>query len=192
MVRLAAELCGTGCSVRIIGHGSSLPEGQRLARSLGLDADQIFLGSKSKEEAADYVAAADFALSTVIPNWALEAASINKVFDALAAGRPIVFNHGGWLADIVCASGAGWMFRDVSIADTARQVASLSIAPGKVLAAQEAATLLAHSQFSRDELFNQFSEALLGKEAILDAGKAPQADARENGDSDIGSNDRDA
>jgi hypothetical protein len=40
------------------------------------------------------------AFSTFLDLPALRDNSANKFFDALAAGRPVFLNHGGWLADL--------------------------------------------------------------------------------------------
>ncbi|WP_454085383.1 glycosyltransferase family 4 protein [Georgenia sp. Marseille-Q6866] len=117
------------------------------------------LGEVPKEQVPTLLAAADGVLSTLADYRGLEANSLNKVFDAYAAGRPIFFNHGGWLTEISAAAGAGWrLSRNPTDAATIfRSIASGSPA---VLtnAGAEARTLADH--FRRDDHFAQLEAVL--------------------------------
>jgi glycosyltransferase involved in cell wall biosynthesis len=56
-------------------------------------------------------------ISTVIDLSALESNSANKVFDAMAAGKAIAINHGGWQKDIIEKNNLGLVLpRDISLA----------------------------------------------------------------------------
>lgn len=108
VVLLAAELKQDPIRFVLLGEGSSTEELHRLATDLGLNSNELLPGRKSKEEVAKFVASADIVLSTLRPDPSLEACSLNKVFDGMAAGRPILLNHGGWLNEAVVQAGAGW------------------------------------------------------------------------------------
>src|SRR5690625_1580079 len=96
IVDLAAELNRTDVVVSIFGHGALT--GALKARALrhGLDPETLLPGSLPRSEIVRALPACDAVFSTLIPNPVLESNSLNKVFDAMAAGRPIMFNHGGW------------------------------------------------------------------------------------------------
>ena len=46
--------------------------------------------------------------------------SANKFFDALAAGKPVFLNFGGWMHELVCAEGCGLSVWKLSIEDAAK------------------------------------------------------------------------
>lgn len=55
----------------------------------------------SKKELISYIHSVDACFSTVKDIPALFNNSANKFFDALAAGKPIIINHGGWQKEII-------------------------------------------------------------------------------------------
>lgn len=115
-VRLAGKLNEMGVRFFFIGHGSESERLLDLADEIGLPRS-VFLGLKSKTEVAEYLSAADVILSPLRDHQSLEACSLNKVFDAMAAGKPVLFNHGGWLAEASTAIGGGWrLSRDLDSA----------------------------------------------------------------------------
>lgn len=159
-VRTAAHLAGAGVRFIMIGDGMFRESCERLAGRLGLDAGALLLGPLSKYETAQYVASADLALSTSISDPTLDPASLNKVFDALAAGRPILFNHEGWLSDLVSDNQAGWkVSRDpIAAADQIRQIAASN---GEILSARERSRELGESHFLREDLYVTFRDTLV-------------------------------
>lgn len=100
--------------------------------------------------------AADIAVSTLVDNPALEINSLNKVFDALAAARPVIFNHAGWLPEVLAENNAGWQLspKPAAAADQLRE----GIRSGQidVSAGSHAALDLARQEFDRDLLFDRF------------------------------------
>jgi len=65
-----------------------------------LDLKQVqFLGSLSREEMPDLLAAADVCVATLLP--VFDSTYPNKVFDAMAAGRPLVLAMNGPVREIV-------------------------------------------------------------------------------------------
>lgn len=163
LVDLADALVTFNIKVIIIGDGANYALGNQLLDQHGINGSTVFLGSKSKQRVADYVAAADAVVSSVIDAPCLEKASINKVFDGLAAGRPVFFNHGGWLADLVCSQGAGWSLRTVENEDLGRVVEEI-LADSRVLSeASSVALRLASEMFDRDLLYRDFEAAVTGR-----------------------------
>lgn len=159
MVELAAH-CPT-VRFQIIGEGAATEESRALAENLELDVDALLPGSLPKEEVARRVAAADVVISSLSNHPALHANSLNKVFDALAAGRGVAFNHDGWLADLLVARGAGWRLPD-SPAEAAAVLGDLAGKRHELERFGLAARELGYREFDRDALYAEFREALLG------------------------------
>jgi len=61
----------------------------------------FFLPSVPKSQVPAVLSAASIATSFVTDMPCLQDNSANKFFDALAAGRPIAINHGGWQAELI-------------------------------------------------------------------------------------------
>lgn len=166
LVKTAARLRPTGARVVICGHGSQFARLLNVATSCGLNANEMLVGKKTKAEVAELLPAATVAVSTLLDSPVLESNSLNKVFDALAAGRPIIFNHGGWLSDLVCSNGAGWrLSRNPEMA--ADQVRRILENPMCIERASAASRKLGAQVFNRDDLFERL-EAILAESVSLE------------------------
>lgn len=162
LVDLAAQLRRDGVeNVRfvLLGQGSDSDALYQRAENAGLDADAMFLGRQPKEDVAKYVSAADIALSPLRDDLCLEGNSLNKVFDAMAASRPVVFNHGGWLEEAATEHDAGWrLSRDIPTA--AKRFAEIISDRDEMRAAGQRNRELGEKRFARDSLYNQLIEVL--------------------------------
>lgn len=162
LVDLAAQLRRDGVeNVRfvLLGQGSDSDALYQRAENAGLDADAMFLGRQPKEDVAKYVSAADIALSPLREDPCLEGNSLNKVFDAMAASRPVVFNHGGWLEEAATEHDAGWrLSRDIPTA--AKRFAEIISDRDEMRAAGQRNRELGEKRFARDSLYNQLIEVL--------------------------------
>lgn len=162
LVDLATQLRRDGVeNVRfvLLGQGSDSDALYQRARDAGLDADAMFLGRQPKEDVAKYVSAADIALSPLRDDPCLEGNSLNKVFDAMAASRPVVFNHGGWLEEAATENDAGWrLSRDIPTA--AKRFAEIISDRDEMRAAGQRNRELGEKRFARDSLYNQLIEVL--------------------------------
>ncbi|MFW9176261.1 glycosyltransferase family 4 protein [Corynebacterium amycolatum] len=162
LVDLAAQLRRDGVeNVRfvLLGQGSDSDTLYQRAENAGLDADAMFLGRQPKEDVAKYVSAADIALSPLRDDPCLEGNSLNKVFDAMAASRPVVFNHGGWLEEAATEHDAGWrLSRDIPTA--AKRFAEIISDRDEMRAAGQRNHELGEKRFARDSLYNQLIEVL--------------------------------
>lgn len=162
LVDLAAQLRRDGVeNVRfvLLGQGSDSDALYQRAENAGLDADAMFLGRQPKEDVAKYVSAADIALSPLRDDPCLEGNSLNKVFDAMAASRPVVFNHGGWLEEATTEHDAGWrLARDIPTA--AKRFAEIISDRDEMRAAGQRNRELGEKRFARDSLYNQLIEVL--------------------------------
>lgn len=162
LVDLVAQLRRDGVeNVRfvLLGQGSDSDALYQRAENAGLDADAMFLGRQPKEDVAKYVSAADIALSPLRDDPCLEGNSLNKVFDAMAASRPVVFNHGGWLEEAATEHDAGWrLSRDIPTA--AKRFAEIISDRDEMRAAGQRNRELGEKRFARDSLYNQLIEVL--------------------------------
>jgi len=114
-----------------------------------------------KRELPNVLAASLACSSWVIPIVELEANSANKLFDAFAAGRPMLINHGGWQSELLAGSGAGlelsstsavtaaeWLFKHLSDTDWLEN-------------ARTASEELGTTRFEVELLFSKFEQVLL-------------------------------
>ncbi|MGD9991028.1 glycosyltransferase family 4 protein [Pseudonocardia sp.] len=166
LVRLAARVAEIDPEVRfmLVGDGAERDEVVALARELGvLDRSVFVVPPVTKAEVPTILSAATVATSMFLPLPGMAANSANKFFDALAAGRPIAINYGGWQAPILQESGAGVVL-DPSDLDLAAKDLVARVRDDRWLAeARRAARMLATTRFSRDTLFDAFSEAVTGE-----------------------------
>ncbi|SCG78654.1 glycosyltransferase family 4 protein [Micromonospora humi] len=164
LIQMARTLRHTHPDIRIaiIGQGAEVPRLRTEAAACGvLDGNLFMLDPMPKNDIVSYFGACDLAVSTVRDEPALHANSANKVFDALAAGRPVAINHEGWLADMLRHSGAGLVLPAGDPAGAAALVASFVSDPIRRASAGAAARALAISEFDREMLFQRFEEVLL-------------------------------
>ncbi|TLP98816.1 glycosyltransferase family 4 protein [Nesterenkonia salmonea] len=158
LIRLAGELHQRGEKFRVVayGEGADTQRCRRVASEFGLNALEVLPGKIPRTEIERMLPAADIAVSTLVDNPALEINSLNKVFDALAAARPVIFNHAGWLPEVLAENNAGWQLsrNPAAAADQLRE----GIRSGQidVSAGSHAALDLARQEFDRDLLFDRF------------------------------------
>ncbi|GIF16494.1 glycosyltransferase family 4 protein [Actinoplanes teichomyceticus] len=167
LVRAARRMRELDPDVRvlIVGHGREWESTGRLAAEHGLLDHTVHMWEKvPKSELPVILGAATMSTSTVRPIRALWDNSANKFFDALAAGRPIAVNYGGWQADLLRETGAGLVL-DPDDPDAAGATLAAHVRDRDWLArAGAAAHRLAVDRFSRDLLFERF-EAVLNRSA---------------------------
>jgi glycosyltransferase involved in cell wall biosynthesis len=144
----------------IVGVGGEHELVQRRARELGvLDRNFFMLGTRPKSMIPAILSAATGALSCFLPLPALHDNSPNKVFDALAAGRPVFVNHEGWLADLLRERECGLVMpRDPS--EAAARLASKLDDPAWLARAGVAARILGRERFDRDVHARQLEAVL--------------------------------
>jgi glycosyltransferase involved in cell wall biosynthesis len=92
----------------LVGKGKSKKALQSTARELGLN-NVEFLPSMSKQQLVEVFAAADIAM-VVMANYAIfeRVAALNKFYDSLSAGKPVLLNYSGWQRVIVEEYNAGF------------------------------------------------------------------------------------
>jgi glycosyltransferase involved in cell wall biosynthesis len=152
---------GSPAVIAIVGDGRERELIHERALRLGvLDQNFFMLGKRPKSTMPAILSCASGALSTVVPVPALDDNSANKFFDALAAARPILLNHEGWLADLVRERDCGLVLpRDPGQA--AAMLAAKLDDPTWSVRAGAAAHALGRERFDRDVHARQLESVLL-------------------------------
>ncbi len=149
-------------AVVLVGDGAEFDATRDRASRLGvLDENCFVLGRIPKEQVAAWFRACTIATSTVIDVPELAANSANKFFDALAAGRPIAINHGGWLAEEIERSGAGLVLPPHDTERAARMLADFLVDPDRTRRASDAAKELGRQSFDRNLLAGDLEKVLV-------------------------------
>ncbi|GAA2511506.1 glycosyltransferase family 4 protein [Pilimelia columellifera] len=174
LVRVAEQLGRHDhrAAVVIVGGGGELDAVRRQAAASGvLDRNLFVVGQVSKQEVPAWLSTASMAVSCLRDLPSLQGSAPNKVFDALAAGRPVAVNYGGWLTDQLVDAGAGIHLPPHDPAEGARRLAELIGAPDRLRSARAAAARLGGERFNRDYLFEQFHAVLLAAAGSPDSGQ---------------------
>lgn len=158
LARLAIALEEAGARLVVAGEGKAVEAARQELRDAGISPERVFVGSKSRRQALELIAVCDVAVSSLIAHESLEGSSLNKVGDALAFGRPMLFNHGGWLSDLVTQAGAGWHCpREMRAEDIPSLLAEIRLGHDE---ASIASAALAQEAFDREKLFREFRTVL--------------------------------
>ncbi|WP_337877216.1 glycosyltransferase family 4 protein [Elioraea sp.] len=140
----------------LIGEGAERPALIARATSEGLD-NVTFLEPMPRARLATVLKGADVALHCLAPVPAFaEGTSPNKVFEALAAGLPVLTNCPGWLGRELERAEAGTAFPPGHPAPFAEALAALATAPERRAAMAAAAARLAAGRFDRSLLAERF------------------------------------
>lgn len=163
LVRVAAEArCQDDriCFV-VVGDGAERERVEAEARRLGVLGNAFrMLGSMPKREMPAIHSAATVCLSLVRDEPALWHNSANKFFDALAAGRPMAVNYGGWQAELLRESDAGFVLPVGDVSAAAHEIVARARDVEWLQRAGFNARHLAESRFDRDGLALQMAEVL--------------------------------
>jgi len=161
LVKLASALIGDPRIYFLtVGEGQEYEGVRALAIRMGcLGRNFQMLPKVPKTEVTRVFAAADIAVSTVIPLPELEANSANKFFDGLAAGCCIAINHGGWQAELLLSTGAGFQLSR-SIEEAARELTAWISNPKRIDEAGCKARKLAEERFASDKLAMELEQVL--------------------------------
>lgn len=171
LVEMAGAMAGIDPSVGFLvaGDGREREEVLRRARQLGvLGRGFHWTPPLPKAEVPALLSASTVASSLVIdlkPAWKNSA---NKFFDALAAGRPVLINYGGWQAELLRETGAGLVLPPGQPVRAARLLHDLLSSPTRVREMGRAARRLAEERFGRDRLARRLQGVL--EEAVREAG----------------------
>jgi glycosyltransferase involved in cell wall biosynthesis len=129
----ARLLEGSRVRVLIVGDGDHRDALRQRAAALGLT-NVVFHGAIPKKQVLEYLAVSH---ASVLCTWRdpfLGTVLQNKIFDYMAAGRPVVAAAQGELAALVEAAGCGWVTQPEAPEELARVLLDLSTADPQLLA----------------------------------------------------------
>ncbi|WP_323752002.1 glycosyltransferase family 4 protein [Marinobacter sp.] len=155
MVKLAEKMLGINSDVRFlaVGAGAEWDSVRNLASASGvLDVNFFMESAVPKKEVAQMFSAATICCSWVIGMEELWKNSANKVFDAMAAAKPVAINHGGWQKQLIEDHGIGVALPTEVSEAAAIKLNEFLLQPALVESAGQAAFKLAEAEFSRDIL----------------------------------------
>lgn len=178
LVELAAAMKSIAPDVRFlaVGRGAEYEQVVDLAKSRGVLGDNLFIEpALPKEQIPALLSASTVCTSLFIPVRELWHNSANKFFDALAAGRPLAVNHGGWLADLLIETKAGIVLDANDLRVSAARLHGFISDKQALKTASDAARNLAYSRFSRDQLARQLISVL--ESVAASGGKTKQFSA---------------
>jgi len=165
LTRLAAAVRRRDVGVRflVVGSGHEEERVRRAAERLRVLGRNFFLWSPlPKREMPAVLSAADVAVSVFRNVPEMWNNSANKLFDGLAAGRPVAINHEGWQAEFIRQSGCGLVLDPKDIEESADRLVWAVRDPAWLAQARAAARRVAQERFDRNRLFEQFEAVLLG------------------------------
>lgn len=152
---------GSNAFIVFAGEGRIRAQMERLVDDLALD-NVAFLGSISKFEVAELYSRATACLVTFKGLPILSTNSPNKFFDALAAGRPVITNMGGWIGDLVTENRLGFSVNQedaTALADAIDTMSGLSY--DELTSIGRNARELAEKEFDRDLMAEKLESVLM-------------------------------
>ena len=142
----------------VVGSGAYENEVREVSRELGVLEKNFWMWSPiPKVELPALFSACTVATSLFLPIPEMENNSANKFFDALAAGRPVVINYGGWQKEVLEQSGAGMSIAGGDPKAGAIELASFLNSPERLQTARSAARQLADTEFDRELLYQKLA-----------------------------------
>ncbi len=151
---------GSRVTIVFVGRGQLKPQLQDQARRLGLR-NVLFLDPVPKVELTRVLDEVDVGLAVLKPCGILDKILSNKLFDFMAAGRPVVANLPGDMAAILEGQGCGRVVQPYTPERLADTLDELAAAPPEELEAMGArARRLAETRYSRANLVDAFEAAL--------------------------------
>ena len=163
MVELAKGLLARESDIRIllVGNGVERDSLEEAAQQAGVYQSNLFIEDPlPKRDIPALLSASTAATNLVIDLPQARANSANKFFDTLAAGKPILLNHGGWMHDLVTVHKCGLNMWNRSMAEVVEELDTKLHDQAWLDKAGQSARKLAEQHFDRDFLANQLIEVL--------------------------------
>lgn len=164
MARLASsyQLIDPDLAFVSMGEGAEREHVVSTAESLGvLDKNFFVFDPIPKKDLPRVLAEAVACSSWVVPVRELEANSANKLFDAFAAGRPMLINHGGWQQELLETSGAGLALSATDIPSAAQRLSQHIRDEVWLENARGASGRLGRERFEVEKLYQSFVGVLI-------------------------------
>lgn len=142
--------------ILLIGDGMMKPHLMQRVKTEGIS-NVVFLDPISKTKLAGLMQAADIGLMTLknVPEF-YRGTSPNKFFDFIAAGKPVVNNYPGWLAEMIAKHRCGLVVPPDDAEAFASALEYASAHREELVEMGLAARRLAKEEFDRDLLANRF------------------------------------
>lgn len=163
LVDLAEQLKKLNPEIRIllIGDGIEFEKVKLFAKEKGVLNTNLFIMKQiPKKQVPVVLNSATLCTALFIDKPEMRANSANKFFDALAAGKPILINYGGWMVDLIEKNKCGLVTWNKSIEQAALEVVSLIGDTSTLNEYALNAKKLAMTQFNRDHLAAQLNQVL--------------------------------
>jgi len=146
--------------ILLIGDGMMKPHLVQRAKAEGIS-NVVFLDPVTKTRLAGLMQSADLGLMTLqnVPAF-YRGTSPNKFFDFIAAGKPVLNNYPGWLADMISTHRCGLVVPPDDPEAFADALEYASANRDEVSRMGRAARQLAREEFDRDLLANRFCSLL--------------------------------
>ncbi|NQT39443.1 MAG: glycosyltransferase family 4 protein [Planctomycetes bacterium] len=159
LARLAQAVARRDPEIRflVVGSGKEEEKVRRVAGELAvLDRNFFMLPPVPKADMPAILSAADMCTSVVQDTKEMWNNCANKVFDAHAAGRPILINHQGWHADRIRETGCGLVLHPQDVESSADELVAAIRDRGWLDRACAASRRVAKERFDRDTLAAQW------------------------------------
>jgi len=163
LVRIAIHLKNLAPNIRIllIGDGSEKEAIISYAKASQVFGINLFIENKiPKRDIPVVFAASDMLSSLFIDIKEMQSNSANKFFDALAAGKPVLINYGGWQAELISKAKCGIVTCRNNDWHDAAVITKFLLDKNWLLQAGHNAKQLALELFDRDILATQLASVL--------------------------------
>ena len=164
LVELAEKLKVINPEIRLllVGDGIEFDQVTLLAQEKGVLNNNLFMMKQvPKKDIPVILNAASLCTALFIDKPEMRANSANKFFDALAAGKPIMINYGGWMVDLIEKNNCGLVTWNLDIQVAAQKVADFIDDSKHYKVSATNARRLANTQFHRDILAAQLNDVLV-------------------------------
>jgi glycosyltransferase involved in cell wall biosynthesis len=164
MVELAVELQAFNSDVCIllIGNGKEFDKVKTASESVGVLNKNLFIESQlPKKDIPSVLSAATMVSSLFIDKLEMRPNSANKFFDALAAGKPVMINYGGWMHDLIASRGCGLAMWQIPLNFAAIKLDEVMHNQDWLSKASLASAELASKYFDRDVLVQELESVLI-------------------------------
>jgi glycosyltransferase involved in cell wall biosynthesis len=152
IVLQAADLLRNETAIRLvlIGDGKEKTALQTMAKNMHLP-NLVFIPPASKADMPAVLAAANACIAILLPIELYKTTYPNKVFDYMAAGRPVVLAIDGVIRQVVESAGAGVFVQPGNAQEMAQAIRSLAAEPNKAHQMGLAGRSYVEEHFSRAE-----------------------------------------
>lgn len=163
VVNLAKSLKKIKSEVRIllIGEGLDRENLIKKAKIEGVFEKNLFFENQvPKKQIVECYSAANMTANFVLDVEEAWANSANKFFDGLAAGKPVLLNHGGWMQDLVNSYNCGLCVHGKTFEAAAKELDLVMSDSDWLKSAGKSAKKLGKKFFDRDILAQKFEKVL--------------------------------